>query len=662
MNSPNAQNILLNTKRHTLLVMLICYIPHFATAPWWLFLLVLAAILYRLIADYFGSPLLSKWVRLLLVICCLFLLKMHYGSIISSGFFIGFLLTFIALKTIEIHSMRDIKVLVLCNFYLIFSALIVIQELWIIVYLIIALLANLSLMLKLAAPQASLRQIGGKSIKQLLIAIPLTIILFYVFPRIANPLWQVPSSNMNHTGFSERMNPGSIADLFSDDSIALRVTFNKNPILNGYWEGLILSFYNGVSWNPGGYFAQDFPPLNALTSDDEADYQVILEPHDKKWLFFLGHPVASRPELLYSLNYGLVSQTKDVISQRFAYALKVQPVPYQALNLREMQQYTQLPRTLNLQLQRWANEQFQLSNNDPRAFILFLQRYLNEHSFWYTLSPPVLDSNKNQMDYFWFNTQKGFCEHYASAVTVILRSVGIPARIIVGYQGGEWNPVAQYLTIKQSDAHAWLEYWQEGTGWTTFDPTAYIAPERIDQSIKDKQESMLNQSDYSDTSSMSWFQRSKLFLESARFFAERWLLFYNQDAQRDLLERMGLKQWDVGRLLQITVISLVLFIVLLALCYQWMQRRAKDALTEEYHLLQKEFKRFNVEITPATTLNQQCDALRDKAPALSSCISLFVHHYETLRLKQSPPPRDTKKETIRLFKGLRRKLNKYKIN
>ncbi len=185
MNGALPQKTLLISTRHALMVLLICYAPHAVTAPWWLFMLVLGALGYRLIADYFAYPLINKWIRLLLVIGCLFLLKMQYGSIMSSGFFIGFLLTFIGLKSIEIHQIRDLKVLVICNFYLIFSALTVIHELWIIGYLLLAILANLSLMLKLNAPQASLKQIGGKSIKQLLIAIPLAIILFYLFPRSA---------------------------------------------------------------------------------------------------------------------------------------------------------------------------------------------------------------------------------------------------------------------------------------------------------------------------------------------------------------------------------------------------------------------------------------------------------------------------------------------
>ena len=279
-----------STMRYALLVSLICYLPYWSTSPWWLLLFILIAMGYRLISDYYGLARLSTSIRLVLIMACLLLLKVHYGSIISSSFYIGFLLAFVGLKITEIHNVRDLKVLVLCNFYLIFSALILIQELWIISYLIIAILTNLSLMLKLSAPQASLKQIGGKSFKQLLIAIPLSILLFYIFPRIANPLWQVPSQMRAQIGFSEKMNPGSITKLFNDDSIAFRVIFKNKPILSGYWRGLILNFYNGTSWSSIGQTNDHFIPLPRLNANAAADYEILLEPHQQKWLFYTSYP------------------------------------------------------------------------------------------------------------------------------------------------------------------------------------------------------------------------------------------------------------------------------------------------------------------------------------------------------------------------------------
>ena len=276
------------------------------------------------------------------------------------------------------------------------------------------------------------------------------------------------------------------------------------------------------------------------------------------------------------------------------------------------------------------------------------------------LIPPELQSI-NQMDSFWFDTQKGFCEHYASAVTIILRSVGIPARVVVGYQGGEWNPIAHYLNVQQNTAHAWLEYWQEDLGWQQLDPTSFIAQERIDQSILDQQNERLNQVNYYGDYNFTWFQQSRLLLDSARFFAERWLLFYNQEAQNNLLHILGLQQWDMGSLLQAAVGAVILFLILMGLFYQWWQKRTLDPLLREYHLLQREFRRFNVAIHPSATLKQQCQSLMTKAPKLTSAITLFLYHYEQLRLQLlNEPSKENNKKTLKLFKVFRRKLKQQK--
>ncbi|HAT1820286.1 TPA: DUF3488 domain-containing protein [Legionella pneumophila] len=649
------QHTLLITTRYALLVMLICYFPHFLTAPWWIVILILASISYKLITDYFAYPPLDKRIRFIVIISCFFLLKFQYGSIVSSGFFIGFLLAFIGLKTIEIHNVRDIKILILCNFYLIFAALIVVQELLIIPYLLIAILANLTLLLKLNAPQASLRQVSGHSMKLLLVATPLTVFLFYFFPRIANPLWQVPSLGKSHTGFSEWMEPGSVANLLNDDRTALRVIFKRKAILNGYWRGLTLSIYNGISWNPAWNVSSTFPPLQELATSDTGDYEVIIEPHQKKWLFYLGYPIASYPQLLFSLNFGLVSQNKNIITQRFAYALRISSSPYSPLTQKDWILNTRLPNHLNPRMTLWAKQQFAKVNYDPKAFIEFIQNYIKEESYWYTLTPPKLENQNDQMDYFWFDSRKGFCEHYASAVTVILRSVGIPARVIVGYQGGEWNPLARYLTIKQYDAHAWLEYWQKESGWKQLDPTSFISPSRIEPSILAMQAARAKQQLVIDPSRLTWLQKLKLYMESTRFFIERWLLFYNQDTQYELLEKIGLRHWNAVNLLQIVIISLVLFIIFLGACYQWRQKRILDPLLHEYHLLQKEFCRFNIPTQPPTTLNQQCKILVNKIPNLEETITTFLYHYEKLRLQHRlGKEKENKKQTILLFKNLRR--------
>ena len=110
-------------------------------------------------------------------------------------------------------------------------------------------------------------------------------------------------------------------------------------------------------------------------------------------------------------------------------------------------------------------------------------RTFREQPFVYTMQPPRLADNA--VDEFLFETRKGFCEHYASAFTVVMRAAGVPARVVTGYQGGEFNPLGGYLIVRQSDAHAWAEVWIRDRGWLRVDPTAAVAPERIQGGLID---------------------------------------------------------------------------------------------------------------------------------------------------------------------------------
>lgn len=655
MTRPSQQS-LLSLKRHVLFVIFICYLPHITTEPWWIFVIFLSAIGYRLLADYFCYPPIPRWIRLVLVIGCLFIL---YGDVHATQFLIRFLLIFIILKCVEIHTIRDLKVLIICNFFLIFSALIVVQELWMIVYLFIAILANLSIMLKLSAPQVTFKQISSKTLQQLLIAIPLCIILFYFFPRI-DPLWQVRSLSKSSIGFSESMNLGSITQLFGNDSTVMQINFKKNPIFNGYWRGITLSYYTGESWNSTLHNYSILFPLQTINADEIADYEILLEPNQTKWLFYSGYPVASRPNLLFSPNNGLIQQNKEMVTQRFAYSLKVQStLPYHVLNQAEYAEATQLPGDVNPHLNAWAKRQFAKVHQDIPAFISFLHDYIHRQAFWYTLSPPPMFSNINMMDTFWFDTRKGFCEHYASAVTFILRAAGIPARVILGFQGGQWNPIAHTILIQSNDAHAWLEYWTKGVGWQQLDPTAFIAAERIDQTILNRQNDLQNQLAYFNISELPWGKRVKLILDSVRFFSEEWFLFYNQNTQLNLLQHVGLGQWNKGQLLQASVGCIIIFFLLIELGYEWRQKRTQDALLHEYHLLQKEFRRFNISTHTSATLVQQCVSLINHLPHLAPTLSSFISRYEQLRLIQA---QENKKETIALFKTLRYTLHNIRFN
>ncbi|MDX1837572.1 DUF3488 domain-containing protein [Legionella taurinensis] len=617
--------------RLALLVMMFSYLPHGMNMPVLLSLMILSAIGYRLLVSYYPVPLPSSGIRLGLIALCLALLFWQYGTVWSGQFFIGFLLLFVALKSLELQNLRDLRVIILCNFYLILTNLIVYQELWIFIYLLLAVFANLLLMLKLFAPETPWFSGGKLIVRHMLLAIPITLVVFYLFPRLTNPLWQVPSLSRGQLGFNEELSLDKMNDLFNDDSIVMRVTFKPTFLPTLYWRGIVLSHYDGWRWTALQRDSTYFPPLEKIPQGQTADYQILLEPHQKKWLFYQDFPYAANPNLLYAPGLGLVQPGDREVYQRFAYAVVEKRPFYLPISPRDKQLNTYLPPANNPRLRAFAKQQFTAVQGDTEAFINQLKQYIHSEPFWYSLS--VNNPRRfNQMDYFWFEQRRGYCEYYASSVAFILRSVGIPSRVVVGYHGGQWNPMSHYLTVRQNDAHAWIEYWQEGKGWRRLDPTLYIAPERIDRAIRDKQGNALA-SQWSQEGSLPWLAQTGLFLESLQFFWERWLLFYNYDNQRAFLKELGLNHWDGQTLLKVSIASLLAFLLIGSLIYQWQQYRYRDPMVREYARLKKQLKALGIDVAPPATLQDQLRALGRQLPASRIKLSQYYREYELLRLK-----------------------------
>jgi len=607
-----------------------------------------------LAGSYYYLPPLALWLRAIIVISVVMLLGRQYGTFFSGSFFINALVAFFWLKIIELYTLRDLRVIILCTFYVIFTALVLQIKLWIFIYMILALMADVSLLLKLELPTVNFKTIFAPTLRFLLIAVPISLLMFFLFPRFSEPLWRVNLSAPALTGFNEKMTPGSVAELFQDDSTVMRVIFNSSILLNSYWHGLVLNYYDGLSWTSEPPLDSPLLPLPPLPDKQAADYEILLEPHQKTWLFYQGNPVGGWPNLQFSASSGLMRLDGKVIQQRFAYGLKIQAAPYQALSKLAFKQNLQLPAAANPRLRAWALVEKNKAP-DNKALVANIMHYIQQQPFWYRLAPADIGRDNQQLDRFWFATREGYCEHYASAVTFILRAAGIPARVILGYQGGEWNPLARYLNIRQKDAHAWVEYWNEGIGWQRVDPTSFIDRRRIDQAIIEQ--SQLHNVDISEWDqyrlNMSLLERMRLSFDSAHYFIERWLMFYNQERQQGLLQALGIGPWQWQRLLQAWVGSLLLMLVLGALWYALRQKLPRDPLLAAYQQVQQELSRLHVKTTPPATLAQQCAELANKQPQLATVLHQSLAQYEDLRLrpKDSNHPRN-RKATLSLFKKL----------
>lgn len=645
-------NIKIDVK-FVLIVMFACYLPNVVHMPIWLSVFFISILVYRFFSAYYFLLLPNFWFRIGLILLSIFLLLWQHRILKTSGFYIGFFIMFTALKTLEVKNLRDLRVLILCNFYMILTVMLLNQELWIFFYVLLAVMLNLALMVKITAPQVDFNHTGKNFIKHFLYALPLSVLLFYLFPRLSHPLWSVPSLSQAKLGFSEELTIRNLSEMFNDDSTVMRVSFNKNFKPTLYWRGLVLSHFNGWSWKPELSDEYQFEQLKPLDASQSASYEILMEPHQKKWLFYQDNPIAAVPNLLFSSSAGLVQQDMNLVYYRLSYSLEEKPSVYQSLSNVSRQKYTHLPTYGNLKLRQWARQQFAAVHHDPQLFIGVIAQRINTQSYWYSLITENQAMNVNLMDKFWFETKRGYCEYYTSAVTIILRTVGIPARIILGYHGGKWNPVAQYLTVQQNDAHSWLEYWLDGVGWQRVDPVIFINPSRIDATIHQKQaEAVGLQTD----SKLTWFKQMFFYLESTQFFWERWLLFYNADTQHDLLQKMGLQQWNGVDLLEAFIIVLVMFVIGVGGWYLLKQRYKQDAVIKEYHRLQHDLNLLGIKTTPPATVVTQLRELGEKYPQLKANLQIYLQQYEQLRLQQSGDAAENRTAILQLFKNMRKQL------
>ncbi|WNO10995.1 DUF3488 and transglutaminase-like domain-containing protein [Teredinibacter sp. KSP-S5-2] len=404
------------------------------------------------------------------------------------------------------------------------------------------------------------------NIKVIFQALPIMVLLFVIMPRL-NPLWNMPSLQKNaSTGFSDSMSPGSFSELIKSSDIAFRVTFDTNrhgdiavpPKSEWYWRGLVLDHYEANQWTPfhRGWmnrekvFGADRPPdeweLEALNQLREYRYSILLEPHNYRWLFSMRVPFSADTgigEVTFTENYLVKSPVR--VNRRIEYSVTSSPdysLAKYTLSNRDVGINTQLPDDGNPKARElaasWRRQN--LSSFDAvQAALSFFQS-----SFTYTINPPPL--GMDSVDEFLFDTQKGFCEHFAGSFVFLMRAYGIPARVVVGYQGGELTQ-SGYLIVRQSDAHAWAEVWLAGEGWVRVDPTASVSPLRIDQGFTET----LSGAD----ASMYWgggFSRLYYSLQKNldlfNYHWHRWVIEYEDKEQQKFLSRLlgGVDAWRIA--------------------------------------------------------------------------------------------------------------------
>ncbi|MFO1370217.1 MAG: DUF3488 and transglutaminase-like domain-containing protein [Marinagarivorans sp.] len=462
---------------------------------------------------------------------------------------VGLLVMSFILKTIECQTHKDGLLLIFIGFIAVAAQFLFNQS------LLTGLYGGLSLIALLLAWQ-SLYFGRTRSIKirfsyagvLVLQSLPLLFLLFVVMPRLS-PLWKVPiPEGRGKTGFSDTLSPGDLGQLVKNGDTAFRASFNADRPMprDLYWRGLVLTQFDGRSWHR---LSDDVDLSEEAPSayDQLIDYSIVVEPHNQTWLFALATPVrVDGTGMSIKLRPQGLIQADGTVFQRTQYkVVSARQVTYLSdshLSAEELKINLSLPDKGNPQARAlagmWRKAGFDTEQTIAAALNLI------QREFSYTLTPPVLGDDV--IDEFLFLTKRGFCEHFASSFTFLMRAAGVPARVVVGYQGGKYNDPEPYLIVSQSDAHAWVEVWQQGLGWVMIDPTAAVAPNRIelglDHALTAEERNLVGQGIISGD---NWWLPVMKKWDSANFAWQRWVLNYDTEKQKNIFERwLGGSDWQ----------------------------------------------------------------------------------------------------------------------
>ncbi|HEX8605207.1 MAG TPA: DUF3488 and transglutaminase-like domain-containing protein [Pseudoduganella sp.] len=568
-------------KQDTLLLVgaaLLVIAPHFAHLPWWISGTVCVTLLWRVLLTWRGRRLPPAWLLLPVALIAMGGVFQSYGTLLGRDAGVAMLALLLAFKLLEMHARRDLYVVLFLSLFLMLTGFFYSQSM-------LTGLAMAATIVVLLAAQITFQYTGtvpplGRRLRlagrMFVLAAPLAAALFVLFPRFEGPLWGMPEPAPGpRSGISDTMAPGTMTNLALSEEVAFRARFDGAAPESErlYWRGVVLSHYDGRTWTRigGRLYRRDGDAMTLRVAGTPAPYEITLEPSERRWLFTLEltPPALDVPGHRIGVSDELESFTVQPLQQRVRYRAAayadyaVQP----ALDPSLTGKWLQLPPGFNpAALELGRKLRTEAGTDDGRVIDQALAR-LRRERFVYTLQPPLL--GRNAVDEFLFVTRQGFCEHFAGAFVVLMRAAGIPARVVTGYQGGELNPFDRYMTVRQSDAHAWAEVWLAKRGWIRVDPTAAVAPDRVRLGLGGAlpQAAPFGLAAFRNNG-VSWLAQLRFRFNAANNAWNQWVLDYNPERQRNFLEELseGVRDWRI----------LAAVPALLGLAWGWKLLRARQ--------------------------------------------------------------------------------------
>lgn len=640
-------------------------LPQWDRLPVWLLATCVVLAGWRWLSQLGRVRLPGRVIRTLIMVALIatYLVTVHGRFTVDTA--ASFFVIAVALKWLETRSERDYYVLFFILTYLATVNFLFERGIfWTLLNLggVLMLLIGLQVLNAPELPRAyalGWRRLGGMFLKSL----PIVVLLFLFFPRL-DPLWSVPLvSGAAKTGISDSMAPGDISNLAQSSERAFRVSFAEGIPASSdrYWRGLILDRFEGERWTQHQRTPARAP--GRVLSDGgvgelrPGEYDVLLDPTGQHWAFALDNSIAVSDNV-EAADWGLFRFRRPADTPvRYRLARGDATPDRSILNETMLRRFLQLPSTGNPRARALAGELQRQSATSGELVAALLARF-RDMPYFYTLRPPAMP--EDGVDTLLFDAMRGFCAHYAGATTFVLRAAGVPARVVVGYQGGELGAGGDYLIVRQYDAHAWVEVWLPESGWTRIDPTAAIAPSRIQSGLREAvaeegsflENSWASPQRYGNVALLQW---ASLQVDKLNYQWQRWVVGYQGQSQMDLMSRLpgniGLK--DLG---YITAGLVAVVLLAIAVVAAWRQRSllAQDPVIRLLARWRRELGRAGVPLEDGQTPLQVAASVAHHAPhagalARSFAETLNNHYYGGL---SSDKPDRRRQTLIRLRKLL----------
>ena len=539
------------------------------------------------------------------------------------------------LKLVEAKDRRDGYVLIYTGFVLAASVFLFHQTLWQAMLVLLGVVMGFSALLQFELDSESGKQPSRwLPVAAVTLAIPITLVWFLIFPRIA-PLWAIPlAADVSRMGMSDTLRPGDVSQLGRDASLAFRVEFGGEPPSYNqlYWRGITLGRFDEGTWRQHRWLNQTSQRVSApelIVSDSDRRYTVLQKASHRHWIYALMPSVTSDDRVRIYPDFTL--KTRWPITSDMAFDLSLlEPIavnPVISATSRRVE--TAFPVGLNPRSEALVRSL--AIPGDIGATIDRVLQWYRSQPFVYTLEPTPI-SAPDFVDRFLFDTQSGFCEHYAYSFVALLRLAGIPARIVGGYMGGEVNPLNGTVAVREMDAHAWAEVWIEGVGWMRYDPTGVVAPERVQRGAL---ESLEDAGGFLTASPLSlmhlrhwrWINRLRLSLDDLNYRWQSAVMGYDRDRQVSALTRL-LGQISPARLLALFAIAIsVTFVPVIALFMVRYYRHNRQPRVRAVQVLDRELRRLGIVRNPGETLraavtrSQHSEHYLERAVMLSDALA-----------------------------------------